>query len=221
MVAACPMPAAPRRCARLLLCLCGAAAHETGRELYQKKTNPYADADPAAIATWMNSGITGELHDESEITPEDYMWQNLPGRCCFSGHWDNHQKDAKGGPKWVSIQQCGQCNIWGQPDASCHRGKSECTMCGMDLYCEGRTPPLLGGAKVCTGKSRIGEGCNDAYKMGVCMSSGLDECMQACQKNEDCEMVVYYTQEMQGARPRHRARARARARAASAAAACQ
>ena len=170
--------------------LCGVAGSQ--------KRNPYEDADPAAIATWANTGIAGELHDETEITPDDYLWQNLPGRCCFSGHWDNHQRDKNGGPKWVSIQDCTQCSIWGQPDASCHRGKSECATCGMDLYCEGRTPPLLGGAKVCTGESRVGEGCNDVYKMGVCMNSDLDDCMAACQQRDDCEMIVYYSLEMKG-----------------------
>lgn len=68
----------------------------------------------------------------------------------------------------------------------------------MELYCEGRPPPLLGGARTCTGASRIGEGCFDMLKMGVCMSRGLDECMQQCQTTPNCEMVVYYTQEMKG-----------------------
>ena len=68
----------------------------------------------------------------------------------------------------------------------------------MELYCEGRPPPLLGGAKVCTGSSRVGEGCNDVLKMGVCMTEDLNACLSACSDNADCEMVVYYTQEMKG-----------------------
>ena len=62
----------------------------------------------------------------TQIEPEDYIWQNLPGRCCFSGHWDNNQKGKDGQPKWVSVKDCGECDIWGQPDASCHRGAEEC-----------------------------------------------------------------------------------------------
>lgn len=121
--------------------------------------NDYANSDPITTATWRNSALlSGEVHDESEITPEDYLWQNLPGRCCFSGHWDNKRKDLKsGGPLWVSIKDCGSCDIWGQPDASCHNGPTECAGCGMELYCEGKPPALLGGARVCTGQSRIGE----------------------------------------------------------------
>ena len=41
--------------------------------------NPYADADPAAIATWANSGIQGNLHDESEIvSPPSLETQRSP-----------------------------------------------------------------------------------------------------------------------------------------------
>ena len=132
-----------------------------------------------AIATWRNSGqLLKEEHDETEITPEDYLWETLPGRCCFSGHWDEEQEGPNGGPKWVSVDNCAQCDIWGQADASCHQGPDQCSVCGMDLYCPGSPPPLIGGAKVCTGSSRVGEGCNDVLKMGVCMTFQLSDCME-------------------------------------------
>jgi len=179
-----------------------AAAHRSLRQAPQQQTQRpdpnYRPPDPMAIATWRNSGHDTELHDESEIEPEDYLWQNLPGRCCFSGHWDNKQKGKDGGPKWVGVNDCSQCDIWGQPDATCHNSKGECTTCGMDLYCEGQPPPLLGGAKTCTGASRIGEGCFDMLKMGVCMAKDLNDCMTHCHHTENCEMVIYYTQEMKG-----------------------
>ena len=175
-----------------------AAAHRSLRQAPQQQTQRpdpnYRPPDPMAIATWRNSGHDTELHDESEIEPEDYLWQNLPGRCCFSGHWDNKQKGKDGGPKWVGVNDCSQCDIWGQPDATCHNSKGECTTCGMDLYCEGQPPPLLGGAKTCTGASRIGEGCFDMLKMGVCMAKDLNDCMTHCHHTENCEMVIYYTQ---------------------------
>eukprot|EP00966_Prymnesium_polylepis_P233369 5397223-Prymnesium_polylepis.1 len=45
----------------------------------------------------------------------------------------------------------------GQPEASCHKSKGSCRQCGIELYCEGQPPPLLGGNKVCVGASRVGE----------------------------------------------------------------
>ena len=93
----------------------------------QQKPDPnWKPPDPMAIATWKNSGHDSELHDETEITPDDFLWQNLPGRCCFTGHWDNQRKDKAGGPLWVSIHDCSQCDVWGQPDATCHSGPTEC-----------------------------------------------------------------------------------------------
>ena len=159
----------------------------------------WQEPDALAVATWRNSGqLSHGDHDESEITPEDFLWETLPGRCCFSGRWDPTQRGPDGGPKWVSVTDCSQCQIWGQADASCHNGLEQCKVCGMDLYCPGTPPPLVGGAKVCTGSSRVGEGCNDMLKMGVCMTKDLSDCMQACQKNAKCEAVVYYEAELKG-----------------------
>ena len=86
--------------------------------------------------------------------------------------------------KWVSVDTCRQCNTWGalptrtvaavrfdstrfhtsiahcmtgQPEASCHKSKGACRQCGIELYCEGQPPPLLGGNKVCVGASRVGK----------------------------------------------------------------
>ncbi|KOO26002.1 hypothetical protein Ctob_003310 [Chrysochromulina tobinii] len=67
----------------------------------QQKPDPnWKPPDPMALATWKNSGHDSELHDETEIMPDDFLWQNLPGRCCFTGHWDNQRKDKAGGPLW-------------------------------------------------------------------------------------------------------------------------
>ncbi len=73
----------------------------------------YKAPDPLAVATWRNSGHESESHDASEIKDEDYLWHELDGRCCFSGHWDDRKKGPNGGPKWISAKSCGQC----QPDA--------------------------------------------------------------------------------------------------------
>jgi hypothetical protein len=133
----------------------------------RRRLGGWEEPDALAVSTWRNSGqLSHGDHDESEITPEDFLWETLPGRCCFSGRWDPKQRGADGGPKWVSVSDCSQCQVWGQADASCHNGVEQCKMCGMDLYCPGTPPPLIGGAKVCAGSSRVGEGCNDVLKMG-------------------------------------------------------
>ena len=176
------------------LLLAQAAASIRARDL-----DEWHAPDAASIATWVNSGaISDAVHDESEVTPEDYLWQTLPGRCCFSGKWDDSKVDQEGKSLWVSVSQCSECSVWGQADASCHNGADSCKECGMDLYCPGTPPPLLGGAKVCTGSSRVGEGCNDVYKMGVCMDKDRDDCMRACQANKKCSAIVYYSQEAKG-----------------------
>ena len=86
----------------------------------------WSEPDALAVSTWRNSGqLSHGDHDESEVTPEDFLWETLPGRCCFSGKWDPNQRGPDGGPKWVSVTECGQCQVWGQADASCHNGECE------------------------------------------------------------------------------------------------
>jgi hypothetical protein len=154
--------------------------------------------DPLVLASWINSGADASQHDASEVMPEDYLWQKLEGRCCFHGSWTPPKPGTREKPKWVSVGSCSECSVWGQPDASCHRGPAECALCGMGLYCEGSPPPLLGGAQVCVGASRVGEGCYDHLRMGVCLTKTLQDCLAACQRNPDCENFVYYSREMKG-----------------------
>ena len=65
-------------------------------------TMPPSTSEPnnLALTTWRTSGaITDTVHTEAELTPEDYLWETLPGRCCFSGRWD----DVQDPPAWVSV----------------------------------------------------------------------------------------------------------------------
>ena len=62
---------------------------------------PPSTSEPSnfALTTWRTSGaITDAVHTEAELTPEDYLWETLPGRCCFSGRWD----DVQDPPAWVA-----------------------------------------------------------------------------------------------------------------------
>ena len=72
----------------------------------------WSEPDALAVSTWRNSGqLSHGDHDESEVTPEDFLWETLPGRCCFSGKWDPNQRGPDGGPKWVSVTECGQSRL--------------------------------------------------------------------------------------------------------------
>ena len=126
-------------------------------------------AQSSAVGTWVNKGHSNEKHTADEIDEVDFLWQELEGRCCFAGEWDYESEPEK---KWISVDTCKECDIWGQPDTTCHSSARACAQCGMGLYCPGKPPPLLGGNKVCTGASRVGEGCTDAYRMGVCLDKG-------------------------------------------------
>ena len=83
------------------------------------------------------------MRDES-IDPEEYLWETLPGRCCFQ----------------ELVDQCDLCSVWSDPENFCHMSADNCEQCGMQLYCE-PPPALLDANKVCVGESRVGVGCDD------------------------------------------------------------
>lgn len=29
----------------------------------------------------------GQTHGEADVDPDEYLWEKLPGRCCFYGVW--------------------------------------------------------------------------------------------------------------------------------------
>ena len=130
--------------------------------------------------------------DTSTLDPDDFLWEKLPGRCCFYGG-----PDPEDPSKWLGAHTCDQCSVWDLPNNFCHTSRSACEECGMQLYCD-PTPPLVDGNKVCTGPSRVGHGCEDALGTGVCASHSLGECQDLCRQHSECEMLVYYPQERQG-----------------------
>ena len=98
-----------------------------------------ADATPAApSAPARRSMITIEkerAHDE-DVDPDEYLWETLPGRCCFA----------------AQAEDCDMCGVWSEPQNFCHTSRESCMVCGMSLYCE-PPPPLLDANKVCTAYS--------------------------------------------------------------------
>ena len=116
------------------------------------------------------------MRDES-IDPEEYLWETLPGRCCFQ----------------ELVDQCDLCSVWSDPENFCHMSADNCEQCGMQLYCE-PPPALLDANKVCVGESRVGVGCDDDLDTGMCKRAGsLAACQAACRRTEHCEMVSFFT----------------------------
>lgn len=130
--------------------------------------------------------------DASNIDPDDFLWEKLPGRCCFYGGPDPEDKS-----KWLGAHTCDECTVWDLPNNYCHTSPAACLECGMRLYCD-PTPPLVSGNKVCIGPSRVGHGCDDTLGTGVCATHSLRECQTTCRHHPRCEMLVFYPQEKQG-----------------------
>ena len=124
-----------------------------------------------------------EKAEEQTIDPDEYLWETLPGRCCFMQNGDD----------------CDLCNVWSDPQNFCHSSAESCETCGMSLYCPA-PPPLLNANKVCKGASKVGEGCNDDLDTGLCSKRGaMASCQAACRRTAHCEMIVLFTDAMAGA----------------------
>lgn len=149
-----------------------------------------ADASTSSRSLIMVEGA--QAADSDDLDPDDFLWETLPGRCCFYGG-----PDPLDPSKWLGAHTCDECTVWDLPNNFCHSSASACAECGMTLYC-GRTPPLIAGNKVCTGSSRVGHGCEDTLGTGVCATHSLSECQEQCRNHPKCEMLVFYPQERQG-----------------------
>ena len=126
--------------------------------------------------------IENEKSREDSIDPDEYLWETLPGRCCFAQDADD----------------CDLCSVWSDPQNFCHSSSESCELCGMSLYCPA-PPPLLNADKVCMGTSRVGMGCKDDLDTGLCQKSGaLAACQASCRHTKHCEMIVLYTDSMAG-----------------------
>lgn len=134
----------------------------------------------------------GFREDDANLNADDFMWEKLPGRCCFYGG-----PNTKHPAEWLGARTCDACTVWDLPDNFCHSSEAACKDCGMSLYCS-PLPPLIAGNKVCTGSSRVGRGCEDVLGTGVCASHSVSECQQACRTTHHCEMLVFYPREKAG-----------------------
>mmetsp|Transcript_47528 Transcript_47528/g.78670 ORF Transcript_47528/g.78670 Transcript_47528/m.78670 type:complete len:780 (+) Transcript_47528:43-2382(+) len=133
----------------------------------------------------------GTHHAVAEIDPDEFLWEKLPGRCCFAGFLDEDLDT------WLGAETCSECNSWSESDNYCHKSKEACLKCGKALYCE-PPPPLITGNVVCTGRSRVGTGCYDEIDTGICGTKGLPHCQQACRGNPRCQLLVYFTDKKAG-----------------------
>ena len=139
--------------------------------------------------------VSGQ-HTHGDMDEDEFLWNKLTGRCCFQLTESCPYEDApRDRCKKVSPSSCKECSVWSEPDNYCHLSEANCLSCGMKLYCP-RPPPLLAGNKVCTGNSRVGEGCMDTSGTGLCAARDLSDCEDACRATSKCELVVYYPEEM-------------------------
>lgn len=58
--------------------------------------------------------VEDEKSEESTVDPDEYLWESLPGRCCFMKDGDD----------------CDLCNVWSDPQNFCHESKDSCELCG-------------------------------------------------------------------------------------------
>lgn len=149
--------------------------------------------------------VNSNFHDSFAIEEEEWEWEHLPGRCCYD----------------VGRPTCNGCRYWGNVDDFCHKSKEFCTdNCSPReegeagvydengnraqgdvlplTYCEGPTPPLVDGGKVCTGASRINEPCYDGLNTGKCLGFGLLACQTHCRWTQGCALFVVYSDMGQG-----------------------
>lgn len=137
-------------------------------------------------------------HSPDDIDEDDFLWEKLPGRCCFLIHEEcPFEKAPRELCTKTSASSCEECDVWSEPDNFCHTSAEACDTCSMELYCPA-PPPLVAGNKVCTGTSRVGQGCFDELQTGVCASHTMADCQDACRKNNNCDVFVYYQEEAKG-----------------------
>lgn len=151
-----------------------------------------------AEAVTVEAGLPGHKHVHGEVDPDEYLWSKLPGRCCFEMHEECPTPTT---PRALctrtSPDTCRACSVWSTPENYCHTSRENCLTCGMNLYCAS-PPPLLEGNKVCTGESYVGQGCYDDMATGMCASHTEGDCEAACREDTQCELFVYFPEEMKG-----------------------
>ena len=68
-----------------------------------------ARAAPRSLVT-----IADQMMHEEDIDADEYLWETLPGRCCFQELADD----------------CDTCSVWSDPQNFCHMSSDNCEHCG-------------------------------------------------------------------------------------------
>ena len=58
--------------------------------------------------------IADQMMHEEDIDADEYLWETLPGRCCFQELADD----------------CDTCSVWSDPQNFCHMSSDNCEHCG-------------------------------------------------------------------------------------------
>ena len=73
------------------------------------RASQMALAAPRSLVT-----IADQMMHEEDIDADEYLWETLPGRCCFQELADD----------------CDTCSVWSDPENFCHMSSDNCEHCG-------------------------------------------------------------------------------------------
>ena len=73
------------------------------------RVSQMALAAPRSLVT-----IADQMMHEEDIDADEYLWETLPGRCCFQELADD----------------CDTCSVWSDPENFCHMSRDNCEHCG-------------------------------------------------------------------------------------------
>ena len=76
------------------------------------RASQMALAAPRSLVT-----IADQMMHEEDIDADEYLWETLPGRCCFQELADD----------------CDTCSVWSDPENFCHMSSDNCEHCGAAL----------------------------------------------------------------------------------------
>ena len=162
--------------------------------------------EPAALKASLRAPhappSAGTPAEDTEIEPDEYLWEKLPGRCCFAGFLVTRTTRTASGSarRRATSATCGAslttsatrrarrarragCASTARPrrrsSEATRRGAPTCAPTRMARRPGRPTAARRAPRQVCIDDSRVGEGCNDELGTGVCAAQGLGECQSA------------------------------------------
>lgn len=70
--------------------------------------------------------IESEKSEEDIVDRDEFMWETLPGRCCFT----------------QTVDDCDMCTVWSDPENFCHSSQENCELCGAHMERHSLSPHI-------------------------------------------------------------------------------